>query len=148
MTNFVQFRNNKNEVVFKQLDSEEKRENDEFIDAVIYEINEVFIPEIKDDGRKRPIRHYLTFGSGSQGGGSHFKIIQIFKIEDNDLVFCKTCFDGANYYIQYASRRYEINLDLRDKDIYIELIDPQYDYLAYALKLVLTMGRYEAVRLR
>lgn len=145
MTNFAQFQNRAGEVIFKQLDSDEKRDKDEYIDAVIYDVQRIIIKDRHSEGLKGYL-HFITFGSGSTGGGSHFKVIQIFRIEDDELLFCETCFDGENYYMYRTSRIYDIELDFKQPNIYIRVIDNRLNRVVSSVLLELDVDRYRVVR--
>lgn len=145
MTTFVQFLNETGEVVFKQLSSDEKRDNDEYIDAVIYEVHKVNIFNTRVHRPPRKL-HFVTFGSGSQGGGTHFNVIQIFRIDRDDLLFCRTCFDGENYYLHRTHRLNEIKLEFMHPDIHIKEIRRESRSLSYSAVLELNVDRYSLSR--
>lgn len=145
MTTFVQFLNETGEVVFKQMSSDEKRDNDEYIDAVIYEVHKVNISDLGSYRRQRNL-HFITFGSGSQGGGTHFNVIQIFRIDRDDLLFCKNCFDGENYYLHRTHRLNEIRLEFRNPNISIREFRRESGSLSYSAVLELEGNRYRLSR--
>ena len=147
MTTFVQFISGPDKILFKRLDSDEKRDNDEYIDAVIYAIHHVAIID-RNSYRSpgNPNLYFVTFGSGSQGGGSHFKVIQIFRIEGDEFHFCETCFDGARYYIHRTHRLNEIELEIINDNIHIREIDRRSGKLAYSVLLKLEVDRYRVIR--
>ena len=145
MTTFVQFLNETGEVVFKQLSSDKKRDNDEYIDAVIYEVHRVKIFDPRGRGPQRKL-HFITFGSGSQGGGTHFNVIQIFRIDRDGLLFCRTCFDGENYYLHRTHRLNEIRLEFRNPNIHIKEIRRGSRSIYYSAVLELKVDRYSLLR--
>lgn len=85
----------------KQLDTDIEMELGGYTDVIIYQIYDI---EIND------ITHYLTFGYGNHGSGNHHEIIQIFRIEGNDLVQCNSCFVGIGELVIEASRGDKIDL--------------------------------------
>jgi len=145
MTTFVQFLNETGDVVFKQLSSDEKRDNDKYIDAVIYEVHRVNIFDTRGHRPQRKL-HFITFGSGSQGGGTHFNVIQIFRIDRDDLLFCRTCFDGENYYLHRTHRLNEIRLEFRHPNIHIKEFRRESRSLSYSAVLELDVDRYRLSR--
>lgn len=89
------------QVRVKQLDTDKEMELGGYTDAIIYKIHDI---EIND------ITHYLTFGYGTHGSGNHHEIVQIFRIEENDLVKYNSCFAGMEELVIEASRGDKIDL--------------------------------------
>ncbi len=87
MHSFAQYRNTAGEVFVQQIDKAEGGENSAYTDSDIFEVHDIDIA-----GK----RHYLTFAYGTHGSGHHHQVAQIFSIEGDRFVRCKTCFADSD----------------------------------------------------
>jgi hypothetical protein len=124
MVCLCQYKVNNQKVTVKRLDSGDEAMTGEYTDVLISQIDEIII---------NGITHYLTIGWGTHGGGQHHKIAQIFKIENEQLIKCSSCFETGNDLVIVAPRSQKITLayDKATKALtYSEVIyDDEKDYL-------------------
>lgn len=99
----AQFKNKLGEIEIQTLTND--FEND-FTDSHIYKVNEYTF-----EGKK----YYVTFGSGTHGGGMQHTIVQIFNLENDSLVKCTSCFsNNLDLVIEYP-RGDKLNLTFDEK---------------------------------
>jgi len=83
MTGIAQFTPTARDEDIRIADLENDDEEDPIDDVIYYEIH-----DIQADSRT----YYMTFGRGTFGGGTHFKMIRAFKIVGNNLDFTDRIF--------------------------------------------------------
>lgn len=140
----AQFRTTNENCDIKIISNGNQIETGEFTDAVIYKIHEFKINGIK---------HYLTFGWGSHGGGNHHEIVQIFKFEKNKLIKCKTCFEEGTDIVIQASRTNKINLEfdinrleLKTNEFILNEQFDRYEQTGKEIKWVLKDNKFEKTK--
>ena len=115
MAVLAQYKDDMDNVYCKSLDSDFYGDESVITDITFYEINDVLIQDIP---------HYIAFGWGTFGGGSHFKIVKVFKIDkseiSNDNKIFKT-YDGlySELYLS-TSRGTKLNLSYDHENQIIE----------------------------
>jgi len=89
----AQFQSNRGKIIVQQISSSNEQETGGFTDSKIYEVHEISIGDIT---------HYLTFAWGTHGSGNQHEIVQIFKISQDKLVKCNSCFaNNKDLVIEY-----------------------------------------------
>ena len=76
MAVLAQHKDDINNVYCENLDSDFYGDEMVITDIIFYEINDVLIQDIP---------HYVAFGWGPFGGGSHFKIVKVFNIDKYEI---------------------------------------------------------------
>ncbi len=82
---FAQYVDNHGNIHFRQLDTDKEFTEGGHTDVIIYEIHQLLI---------NGLWHYLTLGWGTHGSGHHHAIVQIFRINGQQLIKCENCIDG------------------------------------------------------
>ena len=107
---FAQFKTDNDKIRLRQLDSDNEDMTGEFTDAGIYEIHTITI-----DNQI----HYLTLGAGTHGSGHHHSIVQIFKIQGENLVKCEDCFEFQKDLVVEVPRAQNIDLQFNSDKLEI-----------------------------
>ena len=76
MAVLAQYKDDMSNVYCENLDSDFYGDEMVITDIIFYVINDVLIQDIP---------HYIAFGWGTFGGGSHFKIVKVFKIDKSEI---------------------------------------------------------------
>lgn len=106
ITCIAQYMSPNGKIYVKQINTEDETETGSFTDSEIYEIHEVIINNKT---------HYLTFGKGSHGSAKQHQIIQIFSIENNQLIKCDSCFINNKEWIIEYPRTINLSLSFDEK---------------------------------
>lgn len=105
MAVLAQYKDDMDNLYCESLDSDFYGDEIVITDIIYYEINDVIIQDIP---------HYIAFGWGTFGGGSHFKIVKVFKIDryeiSNDNKIFKTYDELHSQLYLSTSRGTKINL--------------------------------------
>lgn len=89
----AQFETDNGKIIVQQINSEKEAELGEYTDSRVYEIFELNT-EIE--------KLYLTIAWGTHGSGHHHQIVQIFRINEDRLLKCNSCFtDNKDLVIEY-----------------------------------------------
>lgn len=96
----AQFEKENGELSVK-LVSPEKYSDGEYTDSKVYDVFEI------NTGEEM---YYITFSWGTHGGGRQHQLVQVFKIENDSLIKCNSCFeDNQDLIIEYP-RGEKVNL--------------------------------------
>lgn len=139
----AQFKSSKGTIVVQQLNADSSSDSVDFTDSGIYKVYEIFINSAK---------HYLTFASGTHGGGHQHEIVQIFSIVSDKLVKCTSCFSNSTDLIIEYPRSEKSNLIFNQRTNEISYSEFKFDNeigfyrsTGQVVKLKLKNGRFTAM---
>jgi len=106
----AQYKSTEGKTFVQQLNSVHETETGEYTDSGIYEVNEIVTDKVK---------LYITFASGTHGSGHQHKTVQVFKLVNEELTKCKSCFSNNNdLVIEYPrSEKTDLTFNPKTKEI-------------------------------
>jgi hypothetical protein len=128
----AQFKSKSGKIIVQPITTGDEMEKGGYTDSRVYEINQLSI---------RDTTFYLTFSWGTHGAGHEHEIAQLFKIDDDKLVRCKSCFAGDDDLVLEHWRAQPGNLyfDVKTNEISYNEIEEEteeYDGKVIVLKWV------------